>query len=265
MLITLNNNIFYCEIVGCNKIILSKKQVFIRKEIYIKKLNITIIPGADVDCKDDLTICIDQDFLYPIFVKPQIRTQYIKDEILNNLPLVVTDRNDLYIHLRGGDIFKPNPSPYYAQPPLCFYEKIINNNKFRNIYILSMDRENIIVDALINKYKNIIFNQNDDKYDISVLAHGFNIVASVSSFLISAIKINDNLNNLWEYDIICLNEKFLFLHHDLYNYNIKYNIYTMKPSDTYVNKMSIWRNIKSQRKIMLEDTCPYDFVLTKPN
>ena len=39
----------------------------------------------------------------------------------------------------------------------------------------------------------------------------------------------------------------------------------MKPSDTYANKMFIWINTKSQRKIMLEDTCPYDFVLTKPN
>ena len=39
----------------------------------------------------------------------------------------------------------------------------------------------------------------------------------------------------------------------------------MKPSDAYVDKMFVWSNKKSQLKLMIEDTCPYDFVLTKPN
>jgi len=46
--------------------------------------------------------------LIPFFsevAKPQIRIQYIKEELLRNLPDVKTEPNDLYIHLRGGDIF----------------------------------------------------------------------------------------------------------------------------------------------------------------
>ena len=128
-----------------------------------------------------------------------------------------------------------------------------------------MDKRNIILDSLIKKHKDIIFKQNDDIIDISLLAHAFNIVSSMSSFLISTIKLNDNLKNFWEYDIACLSEKFLFLHHDLYKFDIKYNIYTMKSSDIYANEMFIWKNSENQRKLMLEDTCPYDFVLTKPN
>ena len=38
----------------------------------------------------------------------------------------------------------------------------------------------------------------------------------------------------------------------------------MKPSETYVDKMFYWKNSESQRKLMLEDNCPYDFVITKP-
>ena len=39
----------------------------------------------------------------------------------------------------------------------------------------------------------------------------------------------------------------------------------MKPSDVYADKMFVWLNSESQLKLMLEDTCPYDFVLTKVN
>ena len=80
-----------------------------------------------------------------------------------------------------------------------------------------------------------------------------------------SIKFNDNLKNLWEYDIYRLMVKFYWLHHHLYKFNIKYKIYTMKPSDIYFDKMFNWRNSQNQLKLMIEDKCPYDFVLTKPN
>ena len=184
---------------------------------------------------------------------------------MRNIPQVNINPDELYIHLRGGDIFGSLISSHYSQPPLCFYEKIINNNKFSNIYIISNDRQNVVLDALINKYKNIIFKQNDYKYDISILVHAFNIAASDSSFVFSAIKFNDNLKNLWEYDIYRLSEKFRWLHHHFYKFDIKYKIYTMKPSDIYADKMFRWRASQDQLKLMIEDKCTYDFVLTKPN
>ena len=128
-----------------------------------------------------------------------------------------------------------------------------------------MDRKNVVLDALMNKYKNIIFNQHNYEYDISLLIHAYNIVTSVSSFVISTIKLNDNLKDLWEYDINRLSEKFFFMHHHLYKFDIKYKIYTMKPSDVYINQMYTWRFSESQLKLMIEDKCPYDFILTKPN
>ena len=271
-LITLNNLIFTCEIVGCNKIILKdhriKRPWLIKNPIYIKKLNLTIMLGPRVHCHDDTVLCVSiatWDPFEPTFVKPQVRIRYIRDELINNLPKVKTEPDELYIHIRGGDVFKKNPSTVYAQPPLCFYEKIIDNNKFKNIYILSMDRKNVVLDALTNKYKNIIFNQHNYEYDISLLIHAYNIATSVSSFVISTIKLNNNLRDLWEYDINRLSEKFFFMHHHLYKFDIKYKIHTMKSSDEYAKKMYIWRNTEEQLKLMLEDKCTYDFVITKPN
>ena len=271
-LITMNNLIFTCEIIGCNKIVLRDNRVkrpwLIKNPIFIKKLNLTVTLGHHGHCDDDNVLCVSiatWDPFSPTFVKPQVRIQYIRDELIRNLPNVKTDPDDLYIHLRGGDVFNNKPSTTYAQPPLCFYEKILDNNKFKNIYILSMDRKNVVLDALMNKYKNIIFNEKRYEYDISLLINAYNIVTSVSSFVISTIKLNNNLKDLWEYDINRLSEKFFFLHHHLYKFDIKYKIHTMKSSDEYAQKMYIWRNTEAQVKLMLEDKCTYDFVLTKTN
>ena len=37
----------------------------------------------------------------------------------------------------------------YAQPPLCFYKKIINENNYENIYLISNGHENPVVDRLL--------------------------------------------------------------------------------------------------------------------
>lgn len=271
-LIIVSNAIFYCEIIGCNTIILKdhqlKRRWLIEKPVFIKKLNITITQGHGVDCQKNNILCfyeINWNIYEPKLIMPQIRTDFLKEEILRNLPYVNIDPDSLYIHIRGGNAFSSIPHTSYAQPPLCFYEKILKNNKFKDIYIVSEDSENLIIGVLINKYKKIIHNINHFEYDISLLSHAYNLVISVSSFSLSSAKINNNLKNLWEFDMIKLSEKIRFLHHHFYKFNIKYKIYTMKPSNLYMSKMFIWKKTPEQLKLMLEDKCPYNFVVTKSN
>ena len=271
-ILVINNAIFFCEIVGCHKIILNntnlKRRLLINKSIFNKQLNITIMQGSDIDCNNKNIFCINEvswNIYYPRITIPQVRIQILKGEILRNLPIVNIGPNELYIHIRGGDIFKDFFVSSYAQPPLCFYEKIIHNNIFNKIYIVSFDKSNVVVGTLLKKYKYIIYKQNKFEYDISLLAHAYNIVLSVSSFVISAIKLNDNLKNIWEYDMTRLSEKFFFLHHDIFKFSIKYKIHTMKPSDIYINKMFKWEKTPEQIRLMLEDKCPNEFIITKPN
>ena len=91
-LITINNLIFYCEIVGCHTIILNTKHSLIRNPIYIKKLNIKIITGSNVFCEDKFTLCNWNPY-FPILIRTQLRIQYLKDEILSNIPKVNIDPN----------------------------------------------------------------------------------------------------------------------------------------------------------------------------
>ena len=265
-LITLNNAIFYCEVVNCHNIILNpspNRKWLITKLVNISNLNITIMQGSNIDCKNKNILCLFKkwDTFYPKIIIPKLKIDLIENEILRNLPNVSVEPNELYIHIRGGDAFKINPLKFYAQPPLCFYEKIIENEKFKNIYIVSMDNSNIIIDALTKKYNKIIYKINNLEHDISLLCNAYNIALSVSSFVISAIKLNNNIKNLWEYDLIRLSEKFLFLHPHIFEYKLNYIYHTMKPSDEYVNKMFLWNKTQEQIKLMLEDNCPYDFVI----
>ena len=138
LLVILNKLIFFCEILNCKKIILDKNIFwFIKKKIIINNSNITI----DVDDKkkyynNSFIIYYDSDnIFYTIFqIKPNIKINYLRNEILSNLPKTNTSKKDLYIHVRSGDIFIISHYPY-AQPPLCFYLTILKYFRFNNISI----------------------------------------------------------------------------------------------------------------------------------
>ena len=68
----------------------------------------------------------------------------------------------------------------YAQPPLCFYEYIMNNFKFRNIYIISVDDRNPVIKKLLDEFPQIILNINSFENDLSLLVNAYNLVGSVS-------------------------------------------------------------------------------------
>ena len=204
-------------------------------------------------------------FFIPQIIRTQIRIDLVKNEILNNLPKVNINKNSLYIHIRSGDIFSSSIASNYGQPPLCFYEKIIKNFNFKKIFIISKDKYNQNINELINKYNNIIYTKNSLDIDIAYLVNAKNIVASISSFLIMCIKLNDNLKYLWEYDFTRLSIKVIHLHHHIYKYPIKYKTYTMMPSKKYIEEMFYWEKTVEQVKLMIEEICPYDFTITFPN
>jgi len=276
-MLIMNKLIFYCEIIGCKKILLNpmaNNALYINDTIVDEKYGITIEVLKENDKyeynKYSLTR-YDYYFFYTTYnFKLENRLNVIKNEMLRNLPKVNVSSKDLYIHVRSGDIFEKELSeehaPSYAQYPLCFYTKVIESNKFKKIYIIAENKNNPVIDKLIEKYPNVVYNENNTlDEDISYLAHAYNIIGSVSSFVVSIIKINDNLKKYWEHDNYVMDKKVAHLHHTLYTYPRKYTIYIMEPSDQYKRHMYIWRRSQDQLKIMLNDTCPNKFKKIKPN
>ena len=266
-----NKMIFYCEIIHCKKLILPvENRIYINHTLLDKEYNLQI-EVAQEPFQADLITDISFEFFYVFYnLKIENRIGILKNEIVNNLPKVNVNKNDLIIHIRSGDIFQhkgeTDYAPDYSQPPLCFYQKILEQFKFSDIYIIAEDNTfNPVIEELKKKYPKIKYNQNSLEIDLSYLIYGYNIVGSISSFLISSIKLNDNIKFFWEYDRYPMCSKIYHFHHSIFNIQRKYTIYQMPPSETYKYRMIVWKCSDEQINIMLNDKCPYNFKIIKPN
>ena len=266
-----NKMIFYCEIIHCKKLILPvENRIYINHTLLDKEYNLQI-EVAQESFQGDLITDISFEFFYVFYnLKIENRIGILKNEIVNNLPKVNVNKNDLIIHIRSGDIFQhkgeTDYAPDYSQPPLCFYQKILEQFKFSDIYIIAEDNIfNPVIEELRKKYPKIKYNQNSLEIDLSYLIYGYNIVGSISSFLISSIKLNDNIKFFWEYDRYPMCSKIYHFHHSIFNIQRNYTIYQMPPSETYKYRMIVWKCSDEQINIMLNDKCPYNFKIIKPN
>ena len=250
-LIYINKLIFFCEIIGCKRIILDKNIIwFIKKKINYKKYNITIeVDDINKYNHSKFIFLRGSKLYYSLFnIKPENRIDIIKKEILFNLPKIITNPNDIYIHIRSGDIFKSDIVRTYAQPPLCFYQKILKTFLFRKIYIISSNKNNPVINKLIKQDFKIIYKKNPLNIDISFLVNAYNIVGSISSLLINIIKLNNNLKIYFEYNIYKMMDKIYHLHSDLFKTSKNYRIFRLEPSSIYQSKMYHWKNNKLQRR-----------------
>ena len=267
-LVTLNNAIFFCEILGCKKILIENyNDLYIKNKIYNKKYNMTIEPIYlnKYLIKKSIILPTNFFFYYYKYIKPENRLNLLKVEILNNLPKLNINPNDLYIHIRSGDIFKNPRNNSYSQPPLCFYKKILNKFIFRKVFIITEDKNNPIINILLKDYDYIRYKKNSLNIDISYLANSYNIVSSTSSFLINIIKLNDRLKYLWEYDFYRLSEKYFHLHYSVYNFPHNFTIYKMIPSKLYKKYMYNWYNSPEQRQFMISEKCRNKFIIIGPS
>ena len=257
-LILLNKVIFYCEILRCKKIILNKKyNSFIKTKILYKRYKMSIELGNKNNYNYKKIIFDKTNFFFWYFknIYPPYRNEIIKKEILKNLPKLKIDINDLYIYIRSGDIFE-NFHLHYFQPPLCFYEYILNNFKFKKIFIISENKNNPVINYLIKKYPYIVYNKKLLKLDISNLLYSYNIVGAYSTFLKIIIKLNDNIRLflLFEFSVNLIYS--FFFSYEFNHKNII--IYIMKDNNYYKNiKKS--KNVKILKNLMLKYKCKNKF------
>ena len=266
LLVNLNKLIFYCEILQCRTIFLDKDNFwFISHKINISLYNITINAIDKSKYNNSFSTFYEPcNLFYSFFnIKPEIRIHYLKNEILSNIPKIYLSPKDLSIHIRSGDIFNISAHSPYAQPPLCFYEKVLNNFKFNKVYLISQDNNNPVINYLKNKFQYIIYKENSLKEDVSHLINSYNIICSISSFLNSIIQINFNLKYLWDYKIYKMIEKIRQYHYDLYKIpNKNFSLFRMYPSIIYENIMYNWKNNKKQIKLMRKEKCNNTFKIT---
>ena len=247
-LIMLNNLINICEQIFCKNIISpGGLQNIIKKPIFYKDYNITIYPNPYKEkIPIDIIISRREIFWFNFGKKPAfMRYKIIRDEVLSNIPKYIANQNDLYIKMRSGDVFLNNINRMYSQPPLCFYQKIINTNNFSNIYILSNGRENPVINKLLEIYPRVKYLNVTLEYAISIIINAYNFVMPISTFPETLINLNTNLKNLYIYELLKFNiERGNFL------------IHIMQPSPKYSQIMERkWRKTKEQLDLMINENC----------
>ena len=272
-LFTINNLLYYCEILKCKNVYLSQDYWFIKNKIYNPEFDITISPYNDENiCNKDnnnTAICLREDtsfgdvvtlFKEDYFIP--IRNYIIKDEFLSNIKLIETNEDDLYINIRSGeDIFKNydySPEGYY-QPPLCFYQTIIENFNFTNIYIISNGKENPVVEELLKLYNNTKYFHGTVEEDAAYIISAKNLVLPVSSFPVELIKFSDNLKNLFAFDLISEGDKKFWHFTDKHLRPCKFNRYIMYPNKEYTDIMIPWGQKKEQFERMISEKCTKKF------
>ena len=269
-IISLNNAIIFCEFLSCKRIIIGHHKYLINHKIFYQKYNLTIESNYQFNYTDNNSMAIKSVFFFAYLNFTDLgkinRFFVFRKEIINNLPKVEINFNDLYLYIRGGDIFRHinETCQYYYQPPLCFYKRILNQFIFRKVIIISEDKLNPIIPMLLNEYSFIKYNKNNIKLDISYLVNSYNIISAISSFLVSIIKLNQNLKFLWEYDFYETIIRYKFLHYSVYTFSFNYTIYKMNPSENYKKFMYPFLNSAQQRNLMIEEKCENDFQVIPP-
>jgi len=247
-LIMLNNLINICVYIKCKNIISpGGLQNIIKKPIFFKENNITIFPNSFTPKPQiDISLRKSTTFWFCYKNKPhKMHLKIIREEVMNNIPKFKNDENDLFINIRSGDVFINKINHMYSQPPLCFYQKFIKENKFNKIYILSNGHENPVVNKLLQIYPKIKYIHGVIEYDISVIVNAYNFVMPISTFPMTLIYLNNNLKNLYYYELL----KFIIT-----DANLTYHI--MKPSNNYSKIMERkWRNSKEQLELMITEDC----------
>ena len=139
----------------------------------------------------------------PFFKRKEIALKYIVPK-LKITPQKINN-NALVIHIRGGDIFSRGHYAY-IQPPISFYEKIINSKKWEKIYLISEDNKNPCLEILKNKYNCISSLDNKERNgknnwgfneDLSIMLGATNFVASKSSLSPLIIQLSKTIKNIY--------------------------------------------------------------------
>ena len=165
-------------------------------------MSIEIKNEKDIITYDNIIIDkTDNFFNYNKYTKYEYNIDIFKNEIIANLPKLKINKNDLYVYIRSGDIFI-KPHRFYSQPPLCFYKKILENNDFNKIFLITENMNNPVINHILDYFPNIIYNKNKIQMDISLLVHAYNIVGANSSFLSNILRINIINNIIIIYNLI---------------------------------------------------------------
>ncbi len=120
------------------------------------------------------------------------------------LPQSPLPKNECVIHIRSGDIFGDRPHPGYAQPPLAYYQTVIEHARVACVHLVYEDTSNPVIQPL-QRYlttKQIPYKvqSSDVRADIKSLLKGRIVVAGRGTFVPGVLAMSEVVEVLYTYD-----------------------------------------------------------------
>ena len=113
--------------------------------------------------------------------------------------------NELYIHIRSGDIFRCSVPHYmYGQPPLAFYKKILNYQDWDQVHLVYEDDSNPIIKPLVAflEHKKIAYHTHSSGLisDIESLFKAQNLMIGRGTFIYPILCLSKNIKKVFAFE-----------------------------------------------------------------
>ena len=171
---------------------------------------------------------------------------------LTDIP--VLDPGNLIVHVRGGDIFnrKPRHATRYTPPPLSYYTNIIDSVYHDKISIISQDRRNPVVNAMLDKYPYSEHNLCSLEEDIRYILGGTTVINCIGTLIPTLLMFSENIQHYYSYSYHTkLFDDYLQLDFSRYRKDTEDYIIDL---DGYLAKMGgpcAWKNSKVQNDLVM--------------
>ena len=188
----------YTFLLGWNEILIPYNFLLLRKNFQIKNIIIRITKFQKSSYHNYVYGC----FYFP-FKNNHVAINYsyhhlFKTEVLKSIPNISLNKNDLYLHIRSGDILRSRRHISYFQPPINYYIDIINFKKWNKIHLISEDNKSFILQQLIHKAEQ--YTKQSFMSDLTLLINCYNLGISRSTFCIASSFLSRNLNFLFTFN-----------------------------------------------------------------
>lgn len=111
------------------------------------------------------------------------------------------DSSAVTIHLRGGDVFGTRDAKNYGQPPLSFYQKVLEHCRARQVHIVYQDERNPVLAGLISlcEEKSIEYTIQSGSLteDIETLMGAQTLVAGRGTFLPAVVGLSPHIKRVY--------------------------------------------------------------------
>jgi hypothetical protein len=249
-------NVFYF----CLKNNISK--IYTRQDFPYINSEVKISQNEEIELLVQGKPALEEVLLSGRFYHPQqLNCNYSSDEYVNIFdkyilpkiklpvsPIAVSD-TDLVIHLRSGDIFAESSRyPGYGQPPLSFYQKVIEQEKPNRCILVFEDKGNVCIEQveifLTQKAIPFICQSSDVYSDIACLKSSVNLIVGRGTFGNAITLLTNRLKKVYffesryKFKLALLRGAKVFRVCD-------------KPGNFKSKVLTDWQNPEEQKKLML--------------